>query len=224
MFVLGENHFRKCFSVNAGVWLRMENKFSGNAFQLTVCWGVKWFPFLFYLQISFSGKQRESWVRVRSCPRAEREREREKRPNPETDSDEPRNRIQRTQKTQDRACSSSNAQTHSSNPENSFDRTISDPHCADRTTGKIVAPQHRSTQNWSFSSHPNPASSSSTQIRHRRPRFIVPIHRTQSPLSLSLSIWPDLMNFFCWDLFFCVYLLRNDINICLEDEKMWEIW
>ena len=41
MFVLGENHFRKCFSVNAGVWLRMENKFSGNAFQLTVCFS--WF-------------------------------------------------------------------------------------------------------------------------------------------------------------------------------------
>ena len=55
----------------------------------------------------------------------------------------------------------------------------------------------------------NLASSSSTQIRHRRPRFIVPIHRTQSPLSLSLSIWPDLMNFFCWDLFF----------LCLFTEK-----
>ena len=41
MFVLTSNHFRKCFSVNVGVWLRMENKFSGNAFQLTVCFS--WF-------------------------------------------------------------------------------------------------------------------------------------------------------------------------------------
>ena len=34
VFVLGENHFRKCFSVFTGVWLRTENAFSGNAFQL----------------------------------------------------------------------------------------------------------------------------------------------------------------------------------------------
>ena len=76
MFVLASNHFRKYFSVNAGVWLRMENKFSGNAFQLTVCWGVKSFPFLFYLQISFFGKQRE---REREREREKREREREER-------------------------------------------------------------------------------------------------------------------------------------------------
>ena len=37
VFVLASNHFRKCFSVNADVWLRMENKFSGKYFQLTVC-------------------------------------------------------------------------------------------------------------------------------------------------------------------------------------------
>ena len=37
VFVLASNHFRKYFSVNAGVWLRMENKFSGKYFQLTVC-------------------------------------------------------------------------------------------------------------------------------------------------------------------------------------------
>ena len=37
MFVLASNHFRKCFSINAGVWLHMENKFSGKYFQLTVC-------------------------------------------------------------------------------------------------------------------------------------------------------------------------------------------
>ena len=65
MFVLGENHFQKCFSVNVGVWLRIENKFFGNGFQWTVCWGVKWFLFLFYFQIPFSRKHRESWVRVK---------------------------------------------------------------------------------------------------------------------------------------------------------------
>ena len=37
MFVLASNHFRKCFSVNVGVWLRMENKFFGNYFQLIGC-------------------------------------------------------------------------------------------------------------------------------------------------------------------------------------------
>ena len=37
MFVLTSNHFRKCFSINTGVWLCMENKFSGKYFQLTVC-------------------------------------------------------------------------------------------------------------------------------------------------------------------------------------------
>ena len=37
VFVLVSNHFRKCFSINAGVWLRMENKFSENYFQLTGC-------------------------------------------------------------------------------------------------------------------------------------------------------------------------------------------
>ena len=36
MFVLASNHFRKCFSVNAGVRLRMENKFFENYFQVTV--------------------------------------------------------------------------------------------------------------------------------------------------------------------------------------------
>ena len=36
VFVLGENHFRKCFSVNAGVWLVLKIEFSGNHFHLTV--------------------------------------------------------------------------------------------------------------------------------------------------------------------------------------------
>ena len=168
----------------------------------------------------------------RTQMRREREREREKRNwNPETDSDKPENRLCLTQKTQDQARLSSNAQTHSSNPENPFDRTILDPHHADRTIGEIVAPQHRSTQSRSFSSHPktdcshaifvgywefgfcffwvlmnlgfvlDPASSSLTQIH--RP------HSSNPVTSLSLSIWLDLMNFFCWDLFL----------LCLFTEK-----
>ena len=36
VFVLASNHFRKYFSVNTGVWLRMENKFSGSYLKLTV--------------------------------------------------------------------------------------------------------------------------------------------------------------------------------------------
>ena len=36
VFVLASNYFQKCFSINAGVWLRMENKFSRKYFQLTV--------------------------------------------------------------------------------------------------------------------------------------------------------------------------------------------
>ena len=38
VFVLGENHFWKYFFVFTGVWLCMENAFSGNGFQLTMCW------------------------------------------------------------------------------------------------------------------------------------------------------------------------------------------
>ena len=37
VFLLASNHFRKCFSINAGVWLHMENKFSEKYFQLIVC-------------------------------------------------------------------------------------------------------------------------------------------------------------------------------------------
>ena len=101
----------------------------------------------------------------------ERERERERREiaNLETDSnsDEPRNRLHLTEKTQDRENPfvkpirshpenpfDQTQKTHSSNPENPFNRTISDPHHADCTTSEIAAPQHRSTQNRSFSSHP----------------------------------------------------------------------
>ena len=182
--------------------------------------------------------------REREKERAQTRRERERREivNPETDfdsnSDEPKNRLrlQWTQKPtplnpKNPRPRKSIRQTHSiaprkpiqSNPENPFDCTILDPHRANRTTSKIVAPQHRSTQNRSFSCYfcwvlriwvlfllgfdefgfcpwptfvvLDPNSSPPTQLRC--PHSSNPV----AFLSLSLSIWPDLMNFFCCDLF-----------------------
>ena len=114
--------------------------------------------------------------------------------------------------------------TRSSNPENPFDCTISNPHRADRTTSEIVAPQHRSTQNRSFSLHPKTDCSrafvldldslSPTQLR--RPHSSNPV----ASLSLSLNLTRFDEFFFVRICFFCVYLLGNDINICLEAEKM----
>ena len=162
-------------------------------------------------------------------------------PKTDSDSDETRNRLHLTQKTQDRENPfvkpirshpenpfNQTQKTHLSNPENPFDRTISDPHRANHTTGKIVAPQHRSTQNRSFSCY------FCWVLRiwvlfllfllgfdefgfSPRPSFVVLDPHSSSPfiepsclsLSLSLSIWPDLMNFFCWDLFL----------LCLFTEK-----
>ena len=69
MFVLASNHFRKCFSVNVGVWLRMENKFSENGFQLTVCFS--WFDPEMVWSENFHFKPF-------SDSRAKRERERER--------------------------------------------------------------------------------------------------------------------------------------------------
>ena len=70
MFVLTSNHFRKCFSVNTGVWLRMENKFSKKYFQLIVYFNG------FNSEIGFSQK-----FHFKPFPdsRAKREREREPR-------------------------------------------------------------------------------------------------------------------------------------------------
>ena len=70
MFVLASSHFQKCFSVNAGVWLRMENKFSSSYFQLTMCFS--WFD----PEIDFNPN-----FHFKPFPnsRAKRERERETR-------------------------------------------------------------------------------------------------------------------------------------------------
>ena len=68
MFVLASNHFQKCFSINASVWLRMENKFSRKYFQLTVCFNG------FDPKIGFS---QNFYFKPFLDSRATRERERE---------------------------------------------------------------------------------------------------------------------------------------------------
>ena len=82
--------FRKCFSVNVGVWLRMENGFSGKEFQLT----PKLRPLtrkIFSAKIlpsnHFQRRAKRERERERTHTRKHRERERER---------------SRTQKTQDR--------------------------------------------------------------------------------------------------------------------------
>ena len=78
MFVLGENHFRKCFFGNAGVWLVRKIEFSENQFQLTkknTLWPWKWISVPIFTSNEF---------------RTEREREREsKRKKRRTSSSSP---------------------------------------------------------------------------------------------------------------------------------------
>ena len=68
VFVLASNHFWKCFSINAGVWLCIENEFSRKKFQLT----VKLRPLTWKI---FSAKILPS-NHSRRCAKRERERER----------------------------------------------------------------------------------------------------------------------------------------------------
>ena len=115
--------------------------------------------FHFTFKPFLSHAQKRERARERKSSDTQRERKKRKKRNRE-----PRNRLRLTQKTQDRENPfikpirshpenpfNQTQKTHLSNPENPFDRTISDPHRANHTTGKIVAPQHRSTQNRSFS-------------------------------------------------------------------------
>ena len=72
VFVLASNHFQKCFSINASVWLRMENKFSRKYFQLTVCFNG------FDPKIGFSQNFHfKPFLDSRTTRERERERERE---------------------------------------------------------------------------------------------------------------------------------------------------
>ena len=64
MFVLVSNHFRKCFLVNAGVWLHMENIFSWPCVLVGLTW--KWFEVKIFTSNHFR-------------THAQRERERERK-------------------------------------------------------------------------------------------------------------------------------------------------
>ena len=119
VFILTSNHLWKCFSVNAGVWLRMENGFSGKEFQLT----VKLRPLT---QKIFSAKILPSNHFQR---RAKREREREKGL---TCANRKRERS-RTQKTQDHR-TTGELHRKPMNPRSSHrEPTNREPHRADCT-------------------------------------------------------------------------------------------
>ena len=114
MFVLASNHFRKYFSVNAGVWLRMENGFSGKEFQLT----VKLRPLTRKI---FSAKILPS-NHFRRHAKRERERERERKiANPKNPRSSHHRRDRqtrdcRTQKTQDRRTANPQTASRIANP------------------------------------------------------------------------------------------------------------
>ena len=90
VFVLGENHFRKYFSLNAGVWLVRKIEFFINQFHLTVK------KYALTAEIHF-----RSYFHFKWFPERERERERKKRVNPELQSSptiagEPRAPVRRS--------------------------------------------------------------------------------------------------------------------------------
>ena len=72
VFVLGENHFQKCFFGNAGVWLVQKIEFSGNWFPLTEkkrLWLRKWISVPIFTSNEFRRereKERE-WARERKA-------------------------------------------------------------------------------------------------------------------------------------------------------------
>ena len=90
MFVLALNHFQKCFFVNAGVWLCMENGFSEKEFQLTVkLRPLTWKIFSAKILPSNNFRRHAKRERERKDSHAQTQRERERE-------------RSRTQKTQDR--------------------------------------------------------------------------------------------------------------------------
>ena len=119
--------FRKCFSVNVGVWLCMENGFSGKEFQLTpilrpLTWKIfsaKILPSNHFRRRAKRERERE---RTHTCKHREREREREianpKNPRSSHHRRDRQTRDRRTQKTQD-------CQT--------WDRRTANPRIASRT-------------------------------------------------------------------------------------------
>ena len=178
-------------------------------------------PFPSHAQKRERARERKSLDVQRDRERRER-RERREIANPETDSnsdsDEPRNQLQlrRTHSIALRRIK----KTHSSNP---FDRTQKThsikPRKPIRQTQKthsiapsqtliaLIAPPARS-------SHPS-TDPPKTDHSRRTPKPIVLVLFLLGIENLGFvsfgfwSIWPDLMNFFCWDLFL----------LCLFTEK-----
>ena len=167
VFVLASNHFRKSFSINAGVLLRMENGFSGKEFpgkefQLT----VKLRPLTWKI---FSAKILPSNHFLR---RAKRERERER-----THTRKQRERERsRTQKSGDRRTTGEIVNPRLSNP-----RTAS---CTNpRTTnGEPTNPQTANPRTANPWTHDRIANSRTTS--HTAP--ITPASRTVTYLALVL--------------------------------------
>ena len=191
------------------------------------CFGVKWFPLLFSFQSIFGLRhaQRER----------ERERERER-----GEKSEPRNQLRLTQKTQDRAPSSSNAQTHSIAPSQTLIAPITpsarsshpsiDPPKTDRSRAIFV-------RCWEFGFCffwvlmnlgfvLDPASSSSTHIR--RPHSSNPVASLSLSLSLSLSQFDQIWWIFLLGFVSFVFIYWEMILIFVwkmrKCEKMWETW
>ena len=115
MFVLALNHFQKCFFVNAGVWLCMENGFSEKEFQLTVklrplTWKIfsaKILPSNNFRRHAKRERERER-THTRKHTKREREREIANPENPRSSHHrrDHQTRDRWTQKTQDRCTAS----------------------------------------------------------------------------------------------------------------------
>ena len=168
LFVLVSNHFRKSFSINAGVLLRMENGFSGKEFQLS----VKLRPLTWKI---FSAKILPSNHFLR---RAKRERERERT---HTRKQREKERSQ-TQKSGDRRTTGEIVNPRLSNP-----RTAS---CTNpRTTnGEPTSPRTANPQTHKQRTHEQqthePTIESRTHEQRVTPRQS---HRRVAPLPISFS-------------------------------------
>ena len=177
------------------------------------------------LQFHFTFKPFPSHAQKRE---RERERERERKSSNAQRERKKRNRESRNRLRLRRTHSIAlrrTEKTHSSNPFNRTQKTHSiKPKRPIRQTQKthstapsqtliaLIAPPARL-------SHPSTDPPKTDRSRH--PHSSIPL--SHFSLSLSLSQFDRIWWIFSVGIcFFCVYLLRNYINICLEDEKMWE--
>ena len=195
VFVLASNHFRKYFSINAGIWLHMENKFSRKYFQLTMC---------------FNGFDPEMvWsenFQFKPFPdsRAKTEREREEEERAQSSNRAPvRQPQQRTPQTELQS---------------------NDPHSTDLVDRSIAPIKQRSTPTpldlaSATRSHLRIHRTISPLDQTQSPLSLpFSLNLTEFDeifflgfVSFVFLYWLDLMNFFPGFCFFCVSILRNDI-------------